>query len=197
MGNCYRKEIISRLLSSSSLSSSSSSSSFISLCVTTNFKGYGKLLGEESSRNHQSYRRDHLDITISYETRNTYLEITLAQLGLVINGIQVKPCRSGLRTGWVTNREYPRKGPYVVLSFLLFLFFVFCGVIVKSVLKSIFSIISASGFRIKKNKAQIWQCSSHENYYTSGRSTELKRCALSSIYRRGNRQTNKFGFSTV
>ena len=47
------------------------------------------------------------------------------------------------------------KGPYVVLSFLflflLLLFWVLCGVIVKSVLKSIFSIISASGFR-KKTK---------------------------------------------
>ena len=35
------------------------------------------------------------------------------------------PCRSGLRTGWVTHREYRRIGPYVVLSFLLLLFCVF------------------------------------------------------------------------
>ena len=28
-----------------------------------------------------------------------------------INGTQVKPCRSGLRSGWVTNREYRLKGP--------------------------------------------------------------------------------------
>ena len=64
-----------------------------------------------------------------------------------------------------------RKGPHIVLSFLLLLFCVLYGVIAKSVLKSIFSIISASGFRKKKkktankNKAHIWQYSSHENYY--------------------------------
>ena len=46
-------------------SSSLSSSSFVSLCVTTtNFTGYNRLLGEETSRNHQAYRRGHLDITI-------------------------------------------------------------------------------------------------------------------------------------
>ena len=32
------------------------SSSFISLCVTANFTGYRRLLGEETSRNHQAYR---------------------------------------------------------------------------------------------------------------------------------------------
>ena len=32
------------------------SSSFISLCVTANFTGYSRLLGEETSRNHQAYR---------------------------------------------------------------------------------------------------------------------------------------------
>ena len=63
------------------------------------------------------------------------------------SGAQVKPCRSGLRTGWVTHRGYRLKGPYVVLSFLLLLFCVLCGIIVNSVLKSRFSIISASGFR--------------------------------------------------
>ena len=35
----------------------------------------------------------------------------------------------------MTNREYRRKGPYVVLSFLLLLFCVLCGVIVNSVLR--------------------------------------------------------------
>ena len=35
--------------------SSSSSSSFISLFVTANFTGYSRLLGEETSRNHQAY----------------------------------------------------------------------------------------------------------------------------------------------
>ena len=38
----------------------SPSSSFISLCVRTNFREYSKLLGEETSRNHQAYRRGHL-----------------------------------------------------------------------------------------------------------------------------------------
>ena len=86
------------------------------------------------------------------------------------NGTQVKPCRSGLRTGWVTNREYRRKGPYVVLPFFLLLFCVLCGVIVNSVLKSRFSIISASGFRKrKKQRTNMARCSSLENYYSSGR----------------------------
>ena len=71
------------------------------------------------------------------------------------SGAQVKPCR-GLRTGWVSNHEYRLKGPYIVLSFLLLLFCVLCGVIVNSVLKSRFSIISASGFRKGINKEQIW-----------------------------------------
>ena len=35
---------------------SSSSSSFISLCVTVNFRGCSWLLGEETSRNHQAYK---------------------------------------------------------------------------------------------------------------------------------------------
>ena len=47
------------------------------------------------------------------------------------NGTQVKPCRSELRTGWVRNREYRLKGLYDVLSFLVLLFCVLCGVIVK------------------------------------------------------------------
>ena len=45
----------------------------------------------------------------------------------------------------MTNREYRLKGPYVVLSFLLLLFCLLRGVIVNSVLKSRFSIISAPG----------------------------------------------------
>ena len=39
--------------------------------------------------------------------------------------------------------------------------------------------------------------SSPENYYSSGRNTELELCRLWSIYRRGSRQTKKTGFSTV
>ena len=113
------------------------------------------------------------------------------------SGAQVKPCR-GLRTGWVSNREYRLKGPYIVLSFLLLLFCVLCGVIVNSVLKSRFSIISASGFRKrKKQRTNMARCSSPENYYSSGRNTELKLCRLWSIYRRGNQQTKKSGFLTV
>ena len=53
------------------------------------------------------------------------------------NGTQVTPCRSGLRTGWVTNHEYRLEGPYVGFSFLLLLFCVLCGVIVNSVEKQI------------------------------------------------------------
>ena len=95
------------------------------------------------------------------------------------SGAQVKPCRSGLPTGWVTHREYRLKGPYVVLSFLLLLFCVLCGVIVNSVLKSRFSIISASGFRKrKKQRTNMARCSSPENYYSSGRNTELELCRL-------------------
>ena len=79
-----------------------------------------------------------------------------------------------LGTGWVTHREYRREGPYFVLSFLLLLFCVLCGVILKSVLESILSIISAAGFR---KKTQTRQYSSSENYYmltSGGSSTELK-----------------------
>ena len=95
------------------------------------------------------------------------------------NGTQVKPCRSVLRTGWVTNREYCLKGPYVVLSFLLLLFCVLCGVIVNSVLKSRCSIISAPGFRKRqKQRTNLVRHSSPENYYSSGRNTELKLCRL-------------------
>ena len=89
---------------------------------------------------------------------------------LLANGTQVKPCWSGLRTGWVTNNEYRLKGPYVVFSFLLLLFCVLCGVIFNSVLKSRFSIISASGFRKRqKQRTNMARCSSPENYYSSGR----------------------------
>ena len=138
-------------------------------------------------------------------TRNTYLAITLACVaagprtrkyspGLERlrrrqnnpretrfgNGSQVKPGRSGLRTGWVSQpRPDRRKGPYVVLSFLLLLFCVLCGVIVKSVLKRTFSIISPPAFRKRqKRRTNMARCSSPENYYYSGRNTELKLCRL-------------------
>ena len=57
------------------------------------------------------------------------------------------------------------------------------------------SIISAAGFRKKKNKHKH-SSTVRENYYklTSGRSTELKLWSISWEF---NRQTNKFGLSTV
>ena len=62
-----------------------------------------------------------------------------------------------------------------------------------SVLKSRFSIISAYGFRKrKKQRTNMARCSSPgENYYSSGRNTELKLCRLWSTYIGGD------GFSTV
>jgi len=55
----------------------------------------------------------------------------------------------------------------------LLLFCVLCSVIFKNVLKSIYLALFRP-FDLKK-KEQTRQCSSRENYYTSGRSTELKR----------------------
>ena len=53
---------------------------------------------------------------------------------------------------------------HINLFFVLFFFVcVLCGVIFKSVLKSVFSIISAAGFG---KKTQTQQYRSHENYYT-------------------------------
>ena len=54
-----------------------------------------------------------------------------------------------------------------MLSFFLLLFGLLCGVIFKRPLKSIFCIISAAGFRKKKNKTT-------QKKLTSGRSIELK-----------------------
>ena len=67
---------------------------------------------------------------------------------------QVKPCQAELGTGWVTHCEYCREFPYYALSFLLLLFCTLCGVIFKSVLKSIVSIISAAVFIKKKTNKQ-------------------------------------------
>ena len=48
-------------------------------------------------------------------TAKILLEIRISQLNprktRFGNGTQVKPCRSGLTTGWVTNRECRLKGP--------------------------------------------------------------------------------------
>ena len=67
-------------------------------------------------------------------TRNMYLATTLAKLGFFNER--------------VTHCRYLREVPYFVLYFLPFLFCLLCGVIFKSVLKSIyiFSIISDAGF---------------------------------------------------
>ena len=74
----------------------------------------------------------------------------------------------------MTNSEYRLKGPYVILSFLLLRFCVLCGVIVNSVLKSRFSIISAPGFRKRqKQRTNLARRSSPENYYSSGRNTDF------------------------
>ena len=98
-------------------------------------------------------------------TRNTYLAIILLKLGLV-TALKLSPV-GRLRTGWVTNREYRLKGPYVVLSFLLLLFCVLCGVIVNSVLKSDVALFRRPDVEKDKNKEQMWPgaCSSTENYY--------------------------------
>ena len=56
----------------------------------------------------------------------------------------------------MTNREYRLKGPYVVLSFLLLLFCVLCGVIVTSVLKADLVLFRHPDLEKDKNKEQIW-----------------------------------------
>ena len=108
----------------------------------------------------------------------------------LVTALKLSP---GVRTGLVTNREYRLKGPYVVLSFLLLLLCVLCGVIVNSVWKSRCCIISAPGFRsLRKNgDYSLSRRSSPENYYSSGRNTELKLCRLCSTYIGGD------GFWTV
>ena len=56
----------------------------------------------------------------------------------------------------MTNREYRLKGPYVVLSFLLLLFCVLCGVIVTSVLKPDLALFRRPDLEKDKTKEQIW-----------------------------------------
>ena len=43
-------------------------------------------------------------------TRSTYLDPNSARETRFGSGTQVKPCRLGLRIGWVTFREYRREG---------------------------------------------------------------------------------------
>ena len=52
----------------------------------------------------------------------------------------------------MTLRKYRREGPYFFLSFHLLLFCLLCGVIFKSVSKSMSSIILAVRLRKKQNK---------------------------------------------
>ena len=56
----------------------------------------------------------------------------------------------------MTNREYRLKGPYVVLSFLLLLFCVLCGVIVNSVLKADLALFRRPDLEKDEGKEQIW-----------------------------------------
>ena len=72
----------------------------------------------------------------------------------------------------MTNREYRLKGPYVVLSFLLFC--VLCGVIVNSILKADLALFRRPDLEKDKNKEQ----SSPEKYYSPGRNTEVKQTLI-------------------
>ena len=85
-----------------------------------------------------------------------------------------------------------------MLFFLFFFFFfAYCGVLLLKVYwKAYLELFWPLDLEKNKNKAQMWHCSSHENYYTSG----CWNFADFDLYIRGeNRQTtgNKFGFSTV
>ena len=74
----------------------------------------------------------------------------------------------------MTNREYRLKGPYVVLSFILLLFCVLCGVIANSVLKADLALFRRPDLEKDKNKEQ----SSPEKYYSPGRNTEVKQTLI-------------------
>ena len=105
-------------------------------------------------------------------TRNTYLTITIAILGFLAAPLKLSPVGRRLEVDGNPVREYRRE--YIILPssrvphvlrfaflpfpslsnacrvgeffvFFLFFFCVLCGVIFKSVLQSIFSIISAAG----------------------------------------------------
>ena len=81
----------------------------------------------------------------------------------------------------MTNREYRLKGPYVLLSFLLFC--VLCGVIVNSILKADLALFRRQDLEKDKNKEQ----SSPEKYYSPGRNTEVKQTL---IYISAGKQAN-------
>ena len=108
-----------------------------------------------------------------YNTRNTYLAITLANVGFLVAPLKLSPvgCRAGLGTGWVTHREYRREGPCFVLSFLLLLFCVLYGVILKVYWRAYLALFRPSGCKKKYKHASTIR---GKNYCTLGRSTELK-----------------------
>ena len=102
------------------------------------------------------------------------LEIRISRRSVFLVGpLKLSPvgCRAGLGTGWVTHREYRREGPCFVLSFLLLLFCVLYGVILKVYWRAYLALFRPSRCR---KKIQTRQYNSRENYCTSGRSTELK-----------------------
>ena len=115
-------------------------------------------------KNFKTERTNDSDKLIIYKPSRSQLSLILEILAInpretrFGSGTQVKPCRSGSRTGWLTYSEYRRGGPYVVLFFLLLLLCESYGVIFKSVLKSIFS---GSAFR-KKNLKHKYVSASHD-----------------------------------
>ena len=80
-----------------------------------------------------------------------------------VAAVKSSPVGRAYRNWMDSHRKYHREGLYFVFLFF-FCFLVLCSVIFKSVLESIFSIISATG--LIQKKSQTRQCSSHENYYT-------------------------------
>ena len=75
-------------------------------------------------------------------TRNTYL-VT-----------QVKPCRSGLRTGWVTNREYRLKVHTLFFLFFFFFAYILCGVTVTVYWKADLALFRRPDLEKKKTKTK-------------------------------------------
>ena len=76
-----------------------------------------------------------------------------------MNGTQVKPCRSGLRTGWMTNRAYRLKAKVHTLFFLFFFFFFFAYYVVLLLTvywKADVALFRRPDLEKDKNKEQIW-----------------------------------------
>ena len=81
---------------------SSSSSSFISLFVTANFTEYSRLLGEETSRNHQAYRKGHLDITILYPIKLLFFPCGIFPFSVASN---ISPLASAIGRMQINRRH--------------------------------------------------------------------------------------------